>query len=185
MADLENWKTIRSETVFDGSPWVTVFDETVELPDGRPVEGFYRIRMRDFVCIYPELEDGSVLTLTQYKHGPRCVSLTFPGGHLEVDEEPVACARRELLEETGYEAAEFIDLGRYVVSANQHCANAHFFKATGCRQVAEPASGDLEEMVITPIEPRILWERARKGEIILVNQLTLLALATHPEIAGS
>ena len=181
MKTLENWKTDASRTVFSAPPWVSVLEETVALPSGEIVEPFYRVKMRDFVCIYPEIDDGSVLTLTQYKHGPRCVSLTFPGGHLEDDENPLECARRELLEETGYEARSLAYLGGYTVNANQGCATGHLVRAQDCRKITSPNSGDLEEMEIVAMDVSTLWERARAGDLVLLNQLALLAIATHPE----
>lgn len=182
MNELKNWKTENSKVVFDAPPWVSVIEETVELPTGELVDRFYRVKMRDFVCIYPEMEDGSILTLTQYKHGPRCVSLTFPGGHMEGEEDPIACARRELLEETGCEAGAYEYLGAYTASANQECAVGHLVKAVGCRKITSPNSGDLEEMEIVTMSTASLWEHARCGDIVLLNQMALLAIATHPEL---
>ena len=184
MASLKDWVTTSSVSVFDGAPWVSVASETVQLPDGQTVDGFYRVTMRDFVCIYPVTEGGSVLIINQYKHGPKRVSLTFPGGHIEDDEDPVETAARELLEETGYEANALDYLGGYTISANQECGTAHFVRSTGCRKVTEPDSGDLEEMEIVEMPLAELWTNARTGDIVLLNQLALLAFATHPELCS-
>jgi len=184
MTDLKHWVTTASTSMFDGEPWVSVTSETVQLPDGKTVDGFYRVKMRDFVCIYPVTEDGSVLIINQYKHGPQRVSLTFPGGHIEADEDPAEAASRELLEETGYQAGTLEYLGGYTISANQECGMAHFVRATGCRKVAEPDSGDLEEMEIVALSPEELWTKARSGDIVLLNQLALLTFATHPELSS-
>ena len=85
MASLKDWVTTSSVSVFDGAPWVSVASETVQLPDGQTVDGFYRVTMRDFVCIYPVTEGGSVLIINQYKHGPKRVSLTFLVGRFRND----------------------------------------------------------------------------------------------------
>lgn len=182
MSELKSWTTTNSTVVYDGSPWVHVSTETVELPDGQIVEDFYRIKMRDFVCIYPVTEDEKVLTIDQYKHGPRCVSLTFPGGHIEDGEDPSEAAARELLEETGFRARHIEYLGGYVISANQECGTAHFVRATGCHQVTDPDSGDLEEMKIVARTEEELWTQARSGGIVLLNQLALLTIATNPHL---
>ncbi len=51
-----------------------------------------------------------VVLIRQYRHGIGEVTLEIPGGLMDADE-PLAAAKRELLEETGYRAEEWIDLG--------------------------------------------------------------------------
>ena len=79
MAD-RHWKTLRKDIVFEAAPYLKVARETVELPDGRRVDDFYQVHLRPFVSVVPVTPEGRILILEQYKHGPRCVSITFPGG---------------------------------------------------------------------------------------------------------
>lgn len=177
------WKIIESRELYAAPPYLSVRVETVELPDGRRIDDFYQIDLRDFACIFAETEDGRIILLRQYKHGPRQVSLTFPGGHLGSGENPLDAARRELMEETGFEAAEWIDLGTFVTNSNQRCNTAHFFRATGCRAVAPPDSGDLEDMEMVLLTQDELFAAIGRGEIAVVDQLALATLATHPAVA--
>jgi ADP-ribose pyrophosphatase len=64
------------------------------------------------------------------------------------NESPLACAQRELLEETGYAANEWRALGRLSVDGNRGMGHAHLFLARGLRGVASPHSGDLETLVV-------------------------------------
>ena len=89
MTDLAHWQTLHRETIFAGGPIKEVAIETIELPDGRRIPDYYVIRLADFVLIYAETDDGTVLMLRQYKHGLRRVCLTFPGGAIEERESPV------------------------------------------------------------------------------------------------
>ncbi|HWV93937.1 MAG TPA: hypothetical protein VNZ24_06450, partial [Vicinamibacterales bacterium] len=75
MADLTHWRTLHRETIFAGGPIKEVAIETIELPDGRRIPDYYVIRLADFVLIYAETDDGTVLMLRQYKHGLRRVCL--------------------------------------------------------------------------------------------------------------
>jgi ADP-ribose pyrophosphatase len=179
MADLAHWQTLHRETIFAGGPIKEVAIETIELPDGRRIPDYYVIRLADFVLIYAETDDGTVLMLRQYKHGLRRVCLTFPGGAIEDRESPVMAARRELLEETGYEATEWHSLGAFGTNANQGCNAAHLFRATGCRRVQEPHSADLEQASLERVPPARLLHPAGLHEIGLASHVALLLLATH------
>ena len=179
MADLTHWQTLHHETIFAGGPIKEIAIETIELPDGRRIPDYYVIRLADFVLIYAETDDGTVLMLRQYKHGLRRVCLTFPGGAIEDRESPVMAARRELLEETGYEATEWHSLGAFGTNANQGCNAAHLFRATGCRRVAEPHSDDLEQISLELVPPARLLHPTALHEIGLASHVALLLLATH------
>ncbi|MEQ8191007.1 MAG: NUDIX hydrolase [Candidatus Eremiobacterota bacterium] len=66
----------------------------------------------DWVNILPVTEDGMVILIKQYRHGTGEDVIEIPGGVIEgKDISPEIAARRELLEETGYSSAEFINLG--------------------------------------------------------------------------
>jgi ADP-ribose pyrophosphatase len=56
-------------------------------------------------------EDGDILLVSQFRYGIGETLLEIPAGKLERGEDPLECGKRELTEETGYEAAEWVDLG--------------------------------------------------------------------------
>ncbi|MFN3929118.1 MAG: NUDIX domain-containing protein [Thermoflexus sp.] len=84
--------------------------DTVRLPSGgtaiREV-----VEHRGAVAIVPILDDGQVALVRQFRYAVGEVSLEIPAGTLEPGEDPLICARRELEEETGYQAARWERLG--------------------------------------------------------------------------
>jgi ADP-ribose pyrophosphatase len=175
------WSVLETREVFSAPPYLKIQTQRVALPDGRQVDDFYRVTMPDYALVFAESVDGRVLVLRQYKHGVGSVSLTFPAGTFNHPaEDPLGCARRELMEETGYEAAMWRPLGRFVSHANAFGNAAHFFHATGCRKVAEPNSGDLEEMELLLMTRAELFAAAREGAFKLTSQIAILGLVTHP-----
>src|SRR6266481_1271213 len=129
MAVLKSWRRLARREVFSAPPRVSVTIDTVELPDGRIVDDYYRVRLEDAVSVFAQTQDGRILTLRQYKYGPERITLSFPGGHREDHETWQNCARRELLEETGYQAETWRDLGAYVHNDNRGCGLQRFFMA--------------------------------------------------------
>lgn len=181
--ELKPWRVAASRDLLDASPFLKVRVESIELPDGRRIDDYYQIEMPSFACIFAETEDGRVITYRQYRHGPRRVSLVFPGGHLGAGEDPLAAAKRELLEETGYEGGDWQDLGAYMVNSNQGGPVAHMFRATGCRKVAEADADDLEESEVLFLTRAELAAAAGRGEFALLTQIALMATVTNRDLA--
>lgn len=85
--------------------------EDLTLPNGRRTE-IAMVRHPGSVGIVPLIDDNHVLMEHQYRPCVRDYLLEIPAGTLDPGESPQACAGRELEEETGYMAAELVDLGR-------------------------------------------------------------------------
>lgn len=139
------WEVVSSKLVLDGAPWLSVWEDTVRLPSGRTLSPFYRYRKNDFASIFAVTEDARVVVERRWRQGPRALTWDMPAGYIEPGEEPEAAARRELLEETGYEAARWTPLGSVTTDGNSGGSRCHFFLAQGASRVGEPALDDTEE----------------------------------------
>ena len=100
---------LEGELVFSGR-LLKVHRDRVRLPDGAEGVREY-IRHPGAVAIVALFDDGRVLLERQYRYPLRRAFIEIPAGKLEPGEEHLATARRELLEETGYVAAEWRRLG--------------------------------------------------------------------------
>lgn len=170
------WTIVNEETVFSAKPYVEVTCQHIVTDSGVEVRDYYQVKMPDFAMACALTPDGQVITLWQYKHGSRRYGLTFPAGEF-LNEQPAEAMRRELLEETGYDAEAVVDLGYYAVSGNQGCGNAYLYLMTGCRPVAEPDSGDLETMELRLMSIADVDAAVLRGDIAVLPHVALWALA--------
>jgi ADP-ribose pyrophosphatase len=101
--------TLASEQILRGG-FLHALRDTVQLPDGTQAMREYIIHP-GAVMVVALLDDGQVVLERQYRHPMRQVMIEFPAGKLDAGEAVLDCARRELLEETGYSAKEWARAG--------------------------------------------------------------------------
>jgi ADP-ribose pyrophosphatase len=101
--------TIASKQVFRGR-LLDVRCDTVRLPDGGTATREYVVHP-GAVMVVPILDDGRLVIERQYRHPLQRVMLEFPAGKIDAGEPGIACAVRELAEETGYRAREWAHAG--------------------------------------------------------------------------
>lgn len=103
-------RTVSTEELLHGR-FLHVVRDTVALPDGSHATREY-ILHKGAVMVIPLLDDGRIVLERQYRHPVGRVLVEFPAGKLDgAQEDHLACARRELQEETGYVAAEWARAG--------------------------------------------------------------------------
>ncbi|GLU35318.1 NUDIX hydrolase [Trinickia caryophylli] len=101
---------VDSRTLHEGS-FLVVKRDTVRLPDGKEATREY-VQHPGAVMVIPMFDDGRVLLERQYRYPIGRVMIEYPAGKLDPDEGALACAQRELQEETGYTARDFLFLTR-------------------------------------------------------------------------
>lgn len=173
----QHWRLRQRQLVLNADPWLRVWREDLELPDGRDVDRFFTIEMPDYVVIVATTTDDRILTLRGYKHGPRRLCTSLPAGFIEAGEAPLDAARRELLEETGHQAERWETLGSFVSDGNRGGGSGHLFLARGARPVTEPQSGDLERVTVELFSLAELLHAAELGDIGDIPNAAALGLA--------
>ena len=102
-------ETLVSEQAYRGA-FLDVRRDQIRLPDGGTAQREYIVHP-GAVMIVPLLDDGRLVIERQWRYPLTRVMTEFPAGKLEAGEPPLHCAIRELIEETGYRAAEWARAG--------------------------------------------------------------------------
>lgn len=86
----------------------------------------------------PLTPDGHVLMIRQYRYGTQGFTVEIPGGMCDPGETPIESARRELREETGYEAVEMVELGWVYPNPAIQTNRCYTYLARDVHKVGEP-----------------------------------------------
>jgi ADP-ribose pyrophosphatase len=162
---IQPWKVLDRQLLLSALPWLSVYREQVQLPTERIIDDFYRVVLPDFAAVLPVTAAGEIVMVRGYKHGLGRAALSVPAGLMHPGEPPLDAARRELLEETGYEATEWKRLGTFVVDGNRQCGTMYVFLARNARPTRPPQQDDTEELQTELLSREQLLAALRGGEI--------------------
>jgi ADP-ribose pyrophosphatase len=182
---MKPWKTLARRTVLDCGKYLSVEMHTVALPDGQVIEDWPWVVTPDFVNVVVVTQAGRYLCFRQTKYSLDGVGLAPVGGYIDAGETPLAAAERELLEETGYEAARWVHLGSYPIDGNRGAGTGHFFLALGAEPVAARDADDLEEQELRLLTRDEVSAALDEGAFGVLPWAAALALALrHPALKG-
>jgi ADP-ribose pyrophosphatase len=155
---IKPWKVL--ETNYP-SPWIRV--DKCLLGNGNLLDAT-TFQFRSWANIVALTKDNQVVLVKQYRHGICDVLSEFPGGVVEMDEDPMVGAERELLEETGYKAARFIPIGKVYPNPALQINTLYCYLAVDVEKVSEQSldAGEDIEVQLMPFDD--LVEMAKRGE---------------------
>lgn len=174
---METWKTLTRRTLLQCGKYLTVESHVVQLPDGRVIEDWPYVITPEYINVLPITREGRFLCFRQAKYALDGLSLAPVGGYIDAGEEPLQAAQRELREEMGYDADEWVHLGSYKVGANRGISTGHFYLALGAHYVQEPHSDDLEEQELLHLSQSQVEEALSHGEFKALPWAANVALA--------
>ena len=174
---MEPWKTLSRDLVVDLSAFLKVEMHVIELPDGKVLKDWPWVISPDYVNIAALTEKGEYLCFRQTKYAVKGTTLAPVGGYIEEGEQPLAAAKRELLEETGYKARRWETLGEFAVDGNRGNGIAHLFLARDAYPVTKPDADDLEEQLLLKLSRAEVEAAVARGAFKVLAWQTVMAMA--------
>ena len=164
-------ETLVSEQAYRGA-FLDVRRDQARLPDGATAQREYIVHP-GAVMVVPLLDDGRLVIERQWRYPLARVMVEFPAGKLDAGEPPLQCGIRELIEETGYRAAEWARAGllHNAIAYSTEGIEVWFARGLtlGERQLD---SGEFLEVSSASLEE--LEDMARRGE--LTDAKTLIGM---------
>ena len=161
-------ETLETQLAWEGE-FLRVYKDRVRAPDGHVAPREY-LKHPGAVMVVPLLDNGEVVLERQYRYPLRRSFIEFPAGKIDPGEDILACAQRELLEETGYFAAEWVYLGGFHNAIGYCDERIEVFLARGLRlEGAVTDDGEVLEVFSAPLIE--LKRRVASGEVTDVKTI--------------
>lgn len=178
-------KTLSSKLIYQGKVATLKIDKALH-PSGAEVEREV-VEHPGGVVVCPIMDDGRIIFVEQWRYPLQRTLLELPAGKLDwhdgVPEDPFDAIRRELWEETGYEAETWEEV-TYIYTAPGFCnEKLWLYKASGLRDARHKQNGNSEQqpsehewLDVVTLMPEEAMDRVRCREIVDGKTVALLSL---------
>lgn len=159
---MQAWKRLASRHIVTDR-WISLRADRCELPNGQAIEPYYVLEERDWVHVVAIDDARGVLVVEQYRHGAAAVCVEFPGGIIDPGESPLQAGQRELLEETGYSARDWIKVGEAYANPARQTNRVHTFVARGLSEQSAQRLDEAEQISVAFQQPDALERLVAAG----------------------
>ncbi|MCR5320958.1 MAG: NUDIX hydrolase [Lachnospiraceae bacterium] len=171
------WERVKTEHIVKDE-WIDFRRVAYRLPDGNVFSPFYNYSRRNYVIVVASDEQGKFLCVKQFRHGIEKVTTEFPAGGIERSgkqeyadgeedktsaEDALVAAKRELIEETGYESDEWQHLITIASNATMADNYAYVYRAKNCRKISGQHLDDTEFLGVEKHSAEEIEEMIRTG----------------------
>lgn len=158
------WEVLESKYSFRDR-WLAVRSDTVRVPNGTVLSPYHTLEFPEWICALVLTPEREIVLIEEYRHGVRRNSIELPCGATEPGEDVMEAMKRELIEETGYAADEWMRLGCTTANTGRQNNSVHSFLALDARRVAEPTP-EPAEIIRTHVLPwQTFLDRLAEGTI--------------------
>jgi len=147
---MKNWKKLATTDVLKGRIFKYCKVKS-QSPDGTKTGDFDQIKFSNWVNIIPLTADKNVIMVKQYRHGTEKVTLEIPGGAVEMGEEDLVAATRELLEETGFAGVKTRLIGTVDANPAFQTNTCKTYLVEDCTKVSDQSLDYFEEIEVVEI----------------------------------
>ncbi|MEM9694137.1 MAG: NUDIX hydrolase [Myxococcota bacterium] len=143
-----------------------VDEQRLDIGGGKAIDEYHLISTSPWVATVAVDESGCLILVEQYRHGAGRLSLELPAGVMEAGEAPAEAARRELREETGYDATSFEPLLEVCPEPARNRTRAHLFVATGAVRVGDLRLDETENIDVVVTSLADVFDAIDDGRIV-------------------
>lgn len=160
------WKVLESKKIFSSGLFQLKSDRC-ELPDGRIMPRYFVMDFPDWVNVIPLTPEKEVILVKQYRHASGRIHLEIPGGSMDprLAESTLEGARREMLEETGYDSEKLVKVSSQYPNPALQSNQMHTYVAYDCKKIQEQNLDEFEDLELYFCSLSKLEEHLRNGDI--------------------
>jgi len=162
---IKPWKILESSLLH---PRLRI--DKCELSNGKFIDATI-FEFGSWANVFAITKNDEVVLIRQYRHGVREVLWEIPGGAVDEGEDPMDGIKRELLEETGYTAPEFVQVGKLYPNPAVQGNSMYYFLALNAEKVGGQSLDWGEEIEVKLMSLDELIEMARRGELMHALQV--------------
>lgn len=168
--DLKNWKVERSDYIVK-TPWLTVRQDAVRLPDGGFMPDYYVFEYPNWVNMVAVTTDGQLILVRQYRHGIAGIHYELCAGTVDPDDGLseaglLLAAQRELLEETGYGGGQWQLFMTLSANTGTHTNLNYTFLATGVVWQQPQQLDETEAITVHLVSPEQALAIVDSGQMV-------------------
>ncbi len=163
---MKKWELLSSSYIFRRKPWLTIREDRVKLNKGSIMDGYYVFEYPDWATALAIDQQGCFIMIRQYRHALGEINYELSAGVCDDDDhDPLASAKRELLEETGYGGGQWKLWTINSANPGTHTNLTYCYLAEGVHKVTDQNLESTEEISVHRLSRSEVMQLLEKDRI--------------------